>query len=462
MKKEQLIDMEQDQLELLMEIIRRHIPNKTVWAYGSRVNWKANDRSDLDLVVFDCDAIDVCDFRTALEESSLLFSVDVMEWEEIPDNFKENIKRKYVVVQEKLGLEGWREVKLGEIAKIRSGKSNSQDAVAHGKYPLFDRSQLVKKSNRYLFDTTAIIVAGEGTEFPPRYYRGKFDLHQRAYSIYDFEGSAESKFVYYFMLSNKRYLPSVAVGSTVLSLRLNHFQNFPILLPSLPEQKAIAETLSSLDDKIDLLHRQNKTLEELAQTLFRKWFVEDSSGEWNENKFGDLVDFKKGRKPTRAESNQFECSAPQILIETFDTGKTLYSEREGMVFANGKDTLMVMDGASSGRLEIGFEGILGSTIGLYKPSDEFDYPFFIFCFLKSQEKYIRENTTGSAIPHADKKLVLNLIARFPNIKMVNKFEVIAESFFIKKQSNRKKIRTLENLRDTLLPKLMNGEIKIAN
>ena len=481
MKNEQLIDVEQDQLELLTEIIKRHIPNKTVWAYGSRVNWKASEISDLDLAVFGCDSMDVYYLREALEESDLLFSVDVLEWEDIPENFKENIKRKYVVVQEKPELEGWREMKLEEVAsKIKSGGTppTRHKEYYGGNIPWLNTKEInfnrivdtetkitesgLKNSSAQWVRENSVIVAMYGaTSGKVAINKIPLTTNQACCNIEVDANKADYRYIYYDIFNKYNDLVSLCSGAAQQNLNVGIVKNLAIYLPPLSEQNAIAEILSSLDDKIDLLNRQNKTLEDMAQTLFQEWFVEDASSEWNENKFGDLVDFRKGRKPTRAENNQFECSAPQILIETFDTGKTLYSEREGMVFANGKDTLMVMDGASSGRLEIGFEGILGSTIGLYKPSDEFDYPFFIFCFLKSQEKYIRENTTGSAIPHADKKLVLNLIARFPNIKMVNKFEVIAESFFIKKQSNRKKIRTLENLRDTLLPKLMNGEITIA-
>ena len=88
MNKENLIDLDKKQLALLDKIIKQYIPNKTVWAYGSRVTWKANEISDLDLVVLGCGSADISDFKEALEESNLLISVDVMDWENIPDNFK--------------------------------------------------------------------------------------------------------------------------------------------------------------------------------------------------------------------------------------------------------------------------------------------------------------------------------------------------------------------------------------
>lgn len=117
MKKERLIDLDLEQMTLLEGILKRHIPNKTVWAYGSRVTWKASPISDLDLAVFDCDSGEIFDLKEALEESDLLVSVDVTDWESIPDDFKANIGKKYVVVQDVPKLEGWRDIKLGDISE---------------------------------------------------------------------------------------------------------------------------------------------------------------------------------------------------------------------------------------------------------------------------------------------------------------------------------------------------------
>ena len=100
MTKERLIDLDKKQLELVKKIIKKHIPKKTVWAYGSRVFWKARESSDLDLAVFDCDVRQISRLRSAFEESNLLISVDVMNWKKIPEHFKTNIKQKYVVLQE--------------------------------------------------------------------------------------------------------------------------------------------------------------------------------------------------------------------------------------------------------------------------------------------------------------------------------------------------------------------------
>ena len=94
-----MIDLDKRQLESLKKILKEHVPGKQVWAYGSRVKQTAGSLSDLDIAVFDCDSNFIADLKTALEESELLISVDVLSWSDIPENFKINIKKKYVELQ---------------------------------------------------------------------------------------------------------------------------------------------------------------------------------------------------------------------------------------------------------------------------------------------------------------------------------------------------------------------------
>lgn len=145
---------------------------------------------------------------------------------------------------------------LMDVCDVSTGKTNRQDAVTDGLYPLFDRSQVVKRSNKFLFDAAAIIVPGEGKEFFPRYYEGKFDLHQRAYAV--FPGSSTNpRFIYYAIKANRSHFEKIAVGSTVKSLRLSSFETMEIPFPPKDIQNAIAHILSSIDAKITINSRQN-------------------------------------------------------------------------------------------------------------------------------------------------------------------------------------------------------------
>ncbi|QPQ53735.1 restriction endonuclease subunit S [Chryseobacterium indologenes] len=145
--------------------------------------------------------------------------------------------------------EKWEVKKLGEISTITTGSSNREDSILNGEYTFFDRSQDIRTSSRFLFDKEAVIVPGEGQEFIPKYFIGKFDLHQRTYAIFDFRG-INGKYLYYHLLNDDKYLQSKAVGSTVKSLRLPMFQSMPIKSPCLDEQTTIANFLSVIETKI--------------------------------------------------------------------------------------------------------------------------------------------------------------------------------------------------------------------
>jgi Restriction endonuclease S subunits len=167
----------------------------------------------------------------------------------------------------------WEVKNLGDMATIKTGKTDVKDAVEDGEYPLFDRSEQIKRSNKYLFDTEAVIVPGEGKDFTPRYYKGKFDLHQRTYAIFDFK-ELNGKYLFFAMHILRHTLRDFAVGSTVESLRLPILKNLDVPYPPLPEQSRIATVLSWFDDLIEVKKRQNEILEKTAMAIFKSWFID--------------------------------------------------------------------------------------------------------------------------------------------------------------------------------------------
>ncbi len=164
----------------------------------------------------------------------------------------------------------WEEKPLRKVCIITNGKSNAQDHDENGIYPLFDRSEVIKKSNNFLFDCEAVIIPGEGVRFVPKYYKGKFDLHQRAYALQNFKENG--KFVYHFMDFTKDILASQAVLSTVLSLRLPILENFTIKLPKPKEQQKIADCLTSIDNEINLQIQKVESLKEHKKALLQQLF----------------------------------------------------------------------------------------------------------------------------------------------------------------------------------------------
>ena len=144
------------------------------------------------------------------------------------------------------------EYRLGDIATITNGDSNVQDAVTEpkeGMYPFFDRSEDVKYLPTFLFDKEAIIYPGEGTEFMPRYIKGKFALHQRCYAIFDFKDTVTAQFLYFYLKTQNFYFVRNAVGSTVPSLRLDTFQKLKVIIPPKIMQHKVSLCLSSMEQK---------------------------------------------------------------------------------------------------------------------------------------------------------------------------------------------------------------------
>ena len=140
-------------------------------------------------------------------------------------------------------MDDWSTVPMGTLCAIQSGKSDTKDAVSDGPYAFFDRSKTIKRSSRYLRDCEALIIPGEGTEFLPRHFEGKFDLHQRAYALFDFSPAINVRYLYYYLHHAADYFPRVAVGATVKSLRLRHFEQFPVRLTSFTNQCRIVAIL---------------------------------------------------------------------------------------------------------------------------------------------------------------------------------------------------------------------------
>ena len=163
----------------------------------------------------------------------------------------------------------WREIPLTEAAKVSTGSSNREDSDLEGPYTFFDRSTDIRRSERYIFDCEAVIVGGEGQEFIPKYFEGKFDLHQRAYVIHDFDGWCP-KFIFYTVHHNRHLLLRYAVGSTVASLRMGSFTKVPVRTIPLAEQKMISTVLWRADEEIALQKAGLTTLQAQKSALMRQ------------------------------------------------------------------------------------------------------------------------------------------------------------------------------------------------
>lgn len=217
---------------------------------------------------------------------------------------------------------GWQTVPMGSLCSIQSGKSNTKDAVSDGSFAFFDRSKTIKRSTHYLHDCEALIIPGEGTEFLPRHFVGKFDLHQRAYALFDFSPELDVRFLYHYLHHVADYFPRVAVGATVKSLRLRHFEQLPVVIADHSEQQRIVTILDEAFAGIATARanaEQNlRNARELFESHLQAVFTQHGEG-WVERTLREIaVDFGRGKSKHRPRNDPKLYGGPYPFIQTGD------------------------------------------------------------------------------------------------------------------------------------------------
>lgn len=279
-------------------------------------------------------------------------------------------------------------------------------------------------------------------------------------------------YAYYWFASPNMVsvIESLNTGSSVPLINLGVLKSLQIPLPSLPEQTAIAEVLSSLDDKIDLLHRQNKTLEQLAEALFRQWFVEEADESWEVGTIDDVVSMKGGTTPSTTESKfwdgKIHWTSPRDLSNTtsiylFDTSRKITEEGLRQISSG---LLPVGTLLLSSRAPIGYLALTEIPVAINQGyiaiiCDKIVSNYFMFLWCKANMDTIENAGNGSVFQEISKSAFRTLEFLIPPKEKLKHFDRDIEPIFLKIKSNTQQICTLTQLRDTLLPKLMSGEVR---
>lgn len=285
-----------------------------------------------------------------------------------------------------------------------------------------------------------------------------------------------SQFLKYHLISVKEELLSLSeIGGTRKALTKGMIENISIDLPPLPEQKAIAGVLSVLDDKIDLLHRQNKTLETMAETLFRQWFIEEAQDDWEESDLSQLIQLQSGYA---FKSNDFKKDGLNAIIKiknifnglidinhTDYLSDTINKSILKQFTINSGAILIAMTGANIGKLGILPKTnkilLLNQRVGNLK-SNFLGANFIAYLYLKSDfgQDYIKNAATGSAQLNISGSLIEKCPFPLISKELLQVYSLKINNYHQKIQNNLSQIQTLEKLRDTLLPRLMRGEIRV--
>ena len=265
-------------------MLERHLPNTTAWVYGSRAKWTSRPQSDFDMVVFATPEQNrqVSDLREAFEESNLPFRVDLFVWDDVPEQFRKQIEADHVVLVESEERDvkgGWRTVTVGELTDnfdaVRVPVKQADRRV--GPYPYYGASGVVDRVDDYLFDGEYLLIAEDGENLRTRntpiafLANGKFWVNNHAHIV---RGNHKANTRYLMYALSELDINGYLTGSTMPKLTQGNMNRISLLTPPLPEQRAIAHVLGTLDDKIELNRRMNETLEEMARALFKSWFVD--------------------------------------------------------------------------------------------------------------------------------------------------------------------------------------------
>jgi len=287
-------------------------------------------------------------------------------------------------------------------------------------------------------------------------------------------GESDKQFLYYLSISPD--FRDVAILSMTGSSGRQRVQTDVVkqhlfLLPSLPEQRAIASVLSSLDDKIDLLHRQNATLEKMAETLFREWFVEKGNPEWEERPLSEFGQIICGKTPSKKKPEYFDGEYPFIKIPdmhgktfVFDTQDSL--SEEGFLSQKNKalpaKSINVSCIATVGLVTMNaFPSQTNQQINSVIPDDE--YRYYLYCEMKNSYDILHAMASGgTATLNLNTGNFSKIPVLQPDGETIDRFNEIVSPMFDKVFENQTQIRTLTALRDTLLPKLMSGEVRVKN
>ncbi|KKH42790.1 restriction endonuclease subunit S [Methanosarcina mazei] len=383
----------------------------------------------------------------------------------------------------------WKETALSEVIDLIGGGTPKTSVAEYwngdipwlsvadfntGRKYVFDAEKSItqlgfEKSSTKLLQEGDIIISARGTVGVVAMLGCEMAFNQSCYGVRAKEQESDNNYVYYLLKDAVNKLKQISHGGVFDTITRETFNEIDILLPPLPEQRAIASVLSSLDDKIDLLHRQNKTLEAMAETLFRQWFVEEADEEWKTGKLGDIADINPTYKLKKGDVSSY-LDMKNLNTSTFNPeGWCKRGFSSGMKFKNG-DTLLarITPCLENGKTcyvdfldedEIGWGSTEYIVIRMKNPF----HPFISYILAKDKDfrDFAISSMSGSSgRQRAQAGLIKEYGIKLPPFPLIEEINIQLAGIVPKLENNAKQIRTLEKLRDTLLPKLMSGEVRV--
>ena len=405
---------------------------------------------------------------------------------------------------------GWVETTLGEIAKVQTGPFGSQlknEQYIIGGTPVVTVEHIVdfkikdfnypsvteedaKRLSKYLLKEGDIVFTRVGSVDLSAYVNRNQDGWMFSSRMLSVRPSKEinSKFLSYFFQQStfRNYLLKIAVGATMPSINTSILKEIPVSYPSLSVQKSIAAILTSFDDKIELLQAQNKTLEELAQTIFKEWFGKYKVGDklpdgWRIYQLKELIDTINGYSYKGVELVE-ESDEALVTLKSFDRNGGFQTRGFKPFKGNPKNiqevkigdlvvahTDLTQDAEVLGNPAFIFDDggyrKMFVTMDLVKviPTHKDISSSFLYYLMKDKsfKGHCVGYANGTTVLHLSKKAIPEYQIFLPeDFKLVKRFTEMAENTTNKISLNKLTIKSLTKTRDELLPKLMSGDIRV--
>jgi type I restriction enzyme S subunit len=363
----------------------------------------------------------------------------------------------------------WKEQFLEEVMTLKRGYDLSAAKRLPGTVPIVTSSGFGETHSVAMAQPPGVVTGRYGTIGQVFFVTVPYWPLNTTLYVKDFKGNDE-RFIYYFLKTFD--FEKFNDKSTIPGINRNHLYKEVVRLPdSLDEQRAIASVLCSLDAKIDLLHRQNKTLEAMAETLFRQWFVEEAEEGWEEIGLLDLVQLVPGGTPKTTEGSYWDGDIMWISVrEISENHKGFVNYAYKTITETGLNNsaahlLPKFGTVISARGTVGKIGLLAQPMAYSQsnfgvlPKDSSNY-FFTYLLVHNSIEELHSNSYGAVFDTITTQSFKTIRHRLPGTEVINSFEKLVGPMFLKMLNNTEQITSLTALRDTLLPKLMSGEVRV--
>ena len=383
-------------------------------------------------------------------------------------------------------MEEWKEYKLGDVcSRLRSGKSIKANIISYtGKYPVIGGNGVRGYANESNFEGQAAVIGRQGAYCGNvRFFEGEAYMTEHAVVAV---GNEIADTRYLANLLSLMHLGNLSAQSAQPGVSVQTLSKQIVRLPSISYQKKVSCILKSIDDKIEVNRRINDNLEQQAQALFKSWFVDFEpfkDGEFVESELGmipkgwkvgileELGEIVGGSTPSKAKSHYYTNKGiPWITPKDLSVSKNKFTAKGEIDITqegyNSCSTKIMPKGTVlfSSRAPIGYITIAKNKIctnqGFKSVVPKMAGTAFIYYFLKLSTSEIENKATGSTFKEASGSLMKSLSTIIPTKTVLDSFEELIKPIFNKQEMLEEESFSLASLRDTLLPRLMSGELKV--